>query len=429
MKKATVIIVSRNQLENAKMCVQSVIENNPDAQVIVADNCSTDGTVEWLAEQTFDYVVFDEGAQEYGKIVNILFDNFAMAETIVFLNADYRVEKDTINNMLTCIEKDEKIGVVGCCIKSQNELFEDDEPEDDYQVIGNKGYCYAIPTEKICQIGALDARMADMEGAMHDYQLRALVEGYINKTCHNAYISCEKSTENNYVKALRACDRKVLRTKWGMHYFTLGVDAKFSKLIQREKYEKFAVLEIGCDTGANLLGIKRSFPNCELYGVELNQSAATIGGYVANVVCGNIEEENVPFEKKFDYIIFGDVLEHLHNPGRTLEYCKSLLNENGRILACIPNIMHISVMQQLLKGEFRYTEMGLLDKTHIHFFTAKEIIRMFTEIGYEMEGLNGVVYKLTDEEEHLKQKLMEISDGVTAEMYEVFQYMVVARMK
>ena len=54
----------------------------------------------------------------------------------------------------------------------------------------------------------------------------------------------------------------------------------------------------------------------------------------------------------FDYIIFGDVLEHLHDPMAALAYCKDFLKEEGRIIANIPNVMHISVIEELLKGNF-----------------------------------------------------------------------------
>ena len=90
--------------------------------------------------------------------------------------------------------------------------------------------------------------------------------------------------------------------------------------------------------------------------------------------------------------------------------------------------MHISVMNQLLRGKFRYTDIGLLDKTHIHLFTQKEIIRMFAQENYEIEEMQGVIYELDEDEERLLGKLMEISgEQVTEEMYKTYQYSVVAR--
>ena len=94
---------------------------------------------------------------------------------------------------------------------------------------------------------------------------------------------------------------------------------------------------------------KNRFPKAEVYGSEINVASAGIASHVANVVVNNIEEENLPFpERKFDYIIFGDVLEHLHNPLKTVVYCQRFKRENGHIIASIPNIQHISVMEGLM---------------------------------------------------------------------------------
>lgn len=444
MSRGTVVIVAWNQKEAADRCVKAVLENNPNEHLIFVDNCSSDGTAEWLSEQSFDYVIFDEGVQEYGKILNVLLENFDIGEKLALLHPRCQVGKETLNRIFTTIENTPDVGVVGCrvngivapeqgiTISSAEQLCEVEDSvaaEVDYTVIGSGGFCYAMPGSLISECGAFDDRLADMDGVMLDYQLRALTSGHVNKICRSACVfnGGEQKETDVYEQALKRCDRNVLRQKWGMNYFNLSANSKFHALIRRNVQEKFSVLEVGCDMGANLLGIKNKFSNCDIYGLEINKKAAELGSCAANIRYGNIEDENVPFDTKFDYIIFGDVLEHLHNPKRTVEYCKSLLKEDGRILASIPNLMHISVMQQLLKGEFRYTDIGLLDKTHIHFFTAKEIVRMFEEAGYVLEELSGVIYELTEEERKLECALLEISTDVVPEMYETYQYTVVAR--
>ena len=89
--------------------------------------------------------------------------------------------------------------------------------------------------------------------------------------------------------------------------------------------------------------------------------------HLAEVKVGNIEDQEIPFEGAFDYIIFGDVLEHLHDPQGIVRFCREKLTERGCILTSIPNVMHVTVMEQLLKGRFEYQDTGLLDRSHIHF--------------------------------------------------------------
>ena len=124
-----------------------------------------------------------------------------------------------------------------------------------------------------------------------------------------------------------------------------------------------------------------------MFGLEINQNAAKIASKIANVRQGNIEDQQIPFEEKFDYILFGDVLEHLRNPEGTISYCRKYLTSQGKIITSIPNLMHYSVIRELLKGNFEYTSTGLLDRTHIHFFTYNEIFHMFQENGYEIQEI------------------------------------------
>lgn len=180
--------------------------------------------------------------------------------------------------------------------------------------------------------------------------------------------------------------------------------------------------------GSNITGNTSRYPNSKVHGLEINGAAVNIAKYLVDVKEGNIEEENVPFEEKFDYIIFGDVLEHLRDPQKIIWFCKrNLLKEHGHIIASIPNVMHISVMQQLLNGRFEYQDMGLLDRTHIHFFTYYEILLMFQEEGYTMEEIGSTTMNLTEEQEKLEMKLLEISQNVEKYMYDTYQYVVKAR--
>jgi hypothetical protein len=107
--------------------------------------------------------------------------------------------------------------------------------------------------------------------------------------------------------------------------------------------------------------------------------------------------------------------------------CRDILNENGVIIASIPNVMHISVMEALIDGRFPYADTGLLDRTHIHFFTFYEIMYMFNEAGYEMENINVSEFPLTERQKEIEKVLLGLSDKTEALMYEAFQYIVKAR--
>lgn len=106
---------------------------------------------------------------------------------------------------------------------------------------------------------------------------------------------------------------------------------------------------------------------------------------------GDIENEYWKNTNKlFDYIIFSDVLEHLSNPEKVLKDCISLLKKNGTILVSIPNVAHNSILIDLYNDEFNYAKTGLLDHTHIHFFTHKSFMKMLKKLGlytYQIETI------------------------------------------
>ncbi len=78
-----------------------------------------------------------------------------------------------------------------------------------------------------------------------------------------------------------------------------------------------------------------------------------------------------------DCWVFGDTLEHLNDPWALLTRIRSMISVDGCIVACIPNAQHWSVQARLCCGEFRYEEMGLMDRTHLRWFTRKTMIEMF----------------------------------------------------
>lgn len=154
-----------------------------------------------------------------------------------------------------------------------------------------------------------------------------------------------------------------------------------------------SVLEIGCSSGSfgNLIKIKS--PNTVVWGIEPNEAAAQIAaGRLDRVICRTFEPGMVELAGQvFDCIVFNDVLEHLVDPFGTLEQTKYLVAPNGYVVGSIPNILFFSqIAHILIKQDWKYQESGILDYTHLRFFTRKSIIRMFEQCGFEILRLEGI---------------------------------------
>ena len=149
------------------------------------------------------------------------------------------------------------------------------------------------------------------------------------------------------------------------------------------------VLEIGCATGfmgEYLIKEKR----CEVYGVEMGgDEAREARKKLTDVIIGDIEnKETIKKIKtlgKFDVILASALIEHLKDPWRALTSWKTFLKKNGLLIISTSNIAHWSVRQQILKGNFNYQEYGILDNTHLRFFTTKSFRKLVNDCGYRLE--------------------------------------------
>jgi len=182
------------------------------------------------------------------------------------------------------------------------------------------------------------------------------------------------------------------------------------------------ILEVGCGQGNTLIELKKQGKAKFTAGidiVDLNQSSK-----LDKFILADIEnEKNIDLpENYFDIIICADVLEHLKDPWNELEKIKKFLKPNGILIASIPNIREIRTLASILiKGDFRYVDAGILDKTHLRFFCKKNIMELFERTGYK-------VVKITfDLSASLKRKLLlKFSFGMLEEFL-VVQYLVVSR--
>lgn len=143
------------------------------------------------------------------------------------------------------------------------------------------------------------------------------------------------------------------------------------------------VLEFGTATGYITRYLKEKM-NCSVTGVELMPDMAAIASqYTEKMIVADIDSNDWmnEIEGTFDCILFFDVLEHLRTPEKTLNNALQYLSDKGCIITSIPNIAHNAVIMGLRRGKFEYTGYGLLDNTHIHFFTRSSMIDLFYGAG------------------------------------------------
>lgn len=149
------------------------------------------------------------------------------------------------------------------------------------------------------------------------------------------------------------------------------------------------VLEVGCGAGQNLARLKQRWPDIRTVGIELRPDAAEMArsaGRVDEVVQFDVLDEACQFEpESFDVLIMSHVLEHFAQPERVLSKAVTWLRRGGQVLVALPNVRHISVLLPLIwRGDFNYADSGILDRTHLRFFTRDSAVRLVEDGGLEV---------------------------------------------
>jgi len=153
------------------------------------------------------------------------------------------------------------------------------------------------------------------------------------------------------------------------------------------------VLEVGCGTGNTLIKLRELNKAREIIGIELNYDSLQDNfNRLDAVLVGDVEELDPAFEEGyFDYIIFADVLEHLVDPAAILRRYSRYLKYTGSIIASIPNVKNYRVLLDLvLYDKFEYADAGILDRSHLRFFTRREMYRLFDQAGLDVVSVQSL---------------------------------------
>jgi SAM-dependent methyltransferase len=177
---------------------------------------------------------------------------------------------------------------------------------------------------------------------------------------------------------------------------TPGTDGYFEH-VRHELLDMFEgpprlFVDMGCGTGATAAEAKRRFPGVTVVGFELSATAAAVAQRrLDRVVQGDLE--GVDFAQlgfapgSIDGLLLADVLEHLYNPWQLLSKLRPYLAPAAQVVASIPNARNLVLLSELAGGTFRYEEAGLLDVTHIRFFTKADMLAMFAQTGYVVRSV------------------------------------------
>lgn len=453
--KTSIVILTFNQLEYTKKCIDSIRQytKKNEYELIIVDNNSTDETVSWLKEQqdikaiyNKENVGFPEGCNQGIAI--------STGDNILLLNNDVIVTSRWLDNLVQCLYSDSKIGAVGpitnnasnyqaICVKYQSEtemqLFAETTNRFNPKVWEERlklvGFCLLIKKRVLDQVGLLDEQFSPGNYEDDDLSYRIRLAGFRLILCKDTFIhhfgSVSFRQDNAKYAALLKENGNKFVDKWGFdpHYSTY-IRFEVAALADSPEDTPLTILEVGCACGGTLLHLKNKYKNASLYGIEINKAAARSAALFAEVSAQNIEGLELLYPQKFfDYILLADVLEHLQDPWSVLTLCKQYLKPHGKLLMSIPNVMHFSVLKKMLQGFWTYEPAGILDKTHLRFFTLNEIDKTFKELGYCVQEYRVTTFPETEQDSDFIKNVTQLSgDPNMAQQYRAYQYIFAAEL-
>ncbi len=449
VNRATIVILSCNTLRHTKLCIESIRMTTPESarEILVVDNASTDGSREWLREQADvrllenrENVGFPVGCNQgiqAGPPENDIF--LLNSDTILTANAFFWLRMGLYdkkqNGMAGSVSNYAKWQVADGIGKEKDLLAFGEKTnipmrhacEDRPSLIG---FALLIKREVIEQVGVLDERFSPGNYEDDDYSLRVLMAGYHNILCKNSFIihfgNTSFKSNSMDLTGISRRNQQLLNQKWGFNAeYYLSPRQELVRLIEAGEEEPLHILDIGCGCGALMGKAKSLYPNAEVYGIELVPQVAEIASRMGKVLCGDIEKTELPWDEGYlDYIILGDVLEHLMDPEAVLKKLRRYLKDGGHIIVSMPNLKHFSVLLPLLQRDvFPYGDAGILDKTHVKLYTGTEIRKLLARSGYTIEVMNAIgTIKPDEKEEALIDILTAFMDRPDKTSFMTYQY-------
>ena len=195
------------------------------------------------------------------------------------------------------------------------------------------------------------------------------------------------------------------------------------------KKKDLTVLDVGCACGGNLMAIRSQNPTADLYGIEINPFTATVASCYGTVEAANVEKILRPsWHEKFDYIIAGDVIEHLRDPWSAVSNLGRLLKPDGELIISIPNVLFVGNVYSLLQGDWRYEDAGILDRTHLRFFTKHSIIELVEKAGLTAEMICPQIIPYDEALHSYRDTLLACPVvGIKQEELDAYQWILTAR--
>lgn len=440
--KTSIVILTHNHLEVTKLCIESIRKYTKpqNYELIIVDNASTDGTVEWLEQQQDIRTIYNQENKGFPAGCNQGM-RIATGENIMLLNNDVVVTEGWLDNLITCLYSQENIGAVGPVTNSctyyqaipvtyknleEMQVFAKEHNQCNPALWEERlkliGYAFLFKRIVYMRVGELDEIFTPGNFEDDDFSFRIRDAGFKLMLCRDTFIHhfgsvsfSERPLE--YQNLLLKNESKFIQ-KWGFDsQRTTFIRNELLPHIRHKRDEDFALLEVGSGCGGTLLQIKNSFSKSQLYGYDSNHHAANQATSFAQIGSGNWDEFHVPFKgKMFDYIVINNVIEKVENPALLLKKAQSLLKTDGVLVLISKNVSHIKIIDRLLKGDSPFSH------DEKRYYTLNELIELVKAADFMHFEYTGQPTWLGEREQDLLNKINSLGHAEMEKYYLAYEF-------
>ena len=452
VEKLSILIVTCNNLEQTKTCLSTLSNALPvlPVEIIVIDNGSTDGTREYLAQ--FEDVQVIERDDRIPAAAWNAGARQATGDVLLFAHNDVFFTKNCLRRMIAVLRETPDAGAVGvytnrtrfCSIHGLAPYYDAagiqaaaDRIEREWaartELMILDSPCLLVWREAYERIGGFDESYHAPGVGPVDASFRFHQKGY-HLYCAGTYVH---HNEDSF--AINGIDPRETYLEQLPHFQKIwGTEPLYSTHERWEMLSEFdirrpgvRVLDVGCACGSNLMAIRSQNPSAQLYGIELNPRTASVARCFGEVTAEDVEQLDRPeWDGTFDVIIAGDVIEHLRDPWAALRHFHRLLKPGGLLLTSVPNVANIDILLHMLEGRWDYADAGILDRTHVRFFTRATITEMLQDAGFTVEKIRKThsIEETQSSHQHLLKELLALPETtLTYEDMMAFQWVIDAK--
>ena len=412
VNKTAIVILSYNTLNETRNCIESIRRHcdSRTYELIVIDNASSDGSVEWLKKQNDIKLCCNKENVGFPKGCN---QGIAMAEAdsdIWLLNSDTLVPPDALFWLQMGLYESSDVGAAGSVTNfAPNYQNIDDTTVTDQNYLSYAmrhkisvsnpyekkiwlvGFSVLLKRKALEQVGLLDERFSPGNYEDTDLGMRLAKAGWKQLLCRNSFIFHYGSKsfgkkKPEFSKLLETNQKKFIE-KWKMHPSRFSyIKVWEAEQVKRPEKETFRLLDIGCGTGATLARIINRYPDVKVTGIEKQEHAANLASKIAEVLQADIcDMKEDAYTDCFDQILTGGIWEHIKKEQVSAVFHKlrRWAKKDCMITGSIYNRRH--PWCHLLPEEYKNQDIGIADADHVTGYTAEEWIDLLNEAGIKVE--------------------------------------------